>query len=179
MSTLEKLITISKIKADDNQTRLLKELAVLEGISFKEIKEMSIERIDFIIQKYDYLYNPDYKVENINSFVLDGNKYSLPVSLFGKSYGLFESLEAITSNDSIGNNWEKLPYYLFLLTYKGDLFKDGEGIDLMEEESKKFLNISIKEALGLSSFFLTYGKGLLSDLRIYLETTMKSLQTKN
>lgn len=169
---LKKLIEITNLQIEDNKERVFIELAILENKPVKEIKNLTIEQFDRLLNKYEFLYNNCKEVKD--EFVIDGVTYKLPTTLFNAPYGIWEDIEAINSNSVFGDTfWEKLPYTLYVLTYGNNYVIDGASANIMEE-SKKFYNISIEDAIKVSNFFLLLKNPSLQSLRAY--TKMKLLQ---
>ena len=169
---LSKLVEIQNLKIEDSFDKLVTELAILENKSVKEIKNYSVEMINKLVQKHSYLYE---QPKPISEFVIDGVKYQLPITLYGLPYGVWEDIEFINSNDSFGRTFfEKLPYILYILTYGRDYVKNNASDNIMEG-SKVFEKMTVKDALGVSTFFLTLKKPLYVNLRVYLNQTVKEL----
>jgi hypothetical protein len=178
MRNIQKLIDISQLDIEDKKERLIIELAILENKDFNKIKEMSLEAIERLITKHQYLYsNPIPK----NTFSLNGVNYALPITLYGLPYGVWEDIETVNNNDSFGTTfWEKFPFILYILTYGKDYVQDDASNNIMTE-SDKFNDISIEDALAVSSFFLLLKMPLLKGLRTYIKLminqTLKTTQT--
>lgn len=171
MRNIQKLIDISQLDIEDKKERLIIELAILENKDFNKIKEMSLESLERLITKHKYLYsNPIPK----NTFSLNGVNYALPITLYGLPYGVWEDIETVNNNDSFGTTfWEKFPFILYILTYGKDYVKDDASNNIMTE-SDKFNDISIEDALALSSFFLLLKMPLLKGLRTYIKLMIQT-----
>lgn len=171
MRNIQKLIDISQLDIEDKKERLIIELAILENKDFNKIKEMSLESLERLITKHKYLYsNPIPK----NTFSLNGVNYALPITLYGLPYGVWEDIETVNNNDSFGTTfWEKFPFILYILTYGKDYVKDDASNNIMTE-SDKFNDISIEDALALSSFFLLLKMPLLKGLKTYIKLMIQT-----
>lgn len=176
MTTIDKLIEISQLDIEDTKERLIIELSILEEKDFNKIKELPIESIERLIKKHEYLYKQPMPK---NTFTIEGKLYSLPITLYGLPYGIWEDIETINNNDSFGRTfWEKFPYLLYILTYGKNYVSEDASSKIMEE-SKKFELISVEDALAVSSFFLLLKMPLLQGLRTYTKlmilTPLKSM----
>ena len=171
MTTIDKLIEISQLDIEDKKERLIIELAILEGKDFNKIKELSTEGIERLISKHKYLYEQPVPK---NTFMIDGHLYSLPITLYGLPYGVWEDIETVNNNDSFGKNfWEKFPYLLYILTYGKNYVSDDASSKIMED-SKKFELISVQDALSVSSFFLLLKMPLLKGLKTYIKLMIQT-----
>lgn len=170
---LQNLIDIYNLKIEDKVERMIVELAILENKKPKEIKALSTERIEQLIEKHKYLYeNPT----PISQFIIEGKVYKLPLTLFGLPYGMWEDMEVINSNNQFGEIfWEKLPYILYILTYGNDYVKDNAS-DNIVEGSEIFKKISVKDALGVSAFFLTLKSQSNPSSHLSMRLIMRKLQ---
>jgi hypothetical protein len=181
MNNIQKLVQISSIDVEDKAERLIIELAILENISYKEIKGYSYEKIDRLIKKYDYLYITTPEANE--SFTIEGVEYKLPITLYNTPYAVWEDMEVINktnqlydpitkTNISIETFWEKFPYLLYILTHKN--YADN-GADNLIEGSKVFYNISIKDALAVKDFFLLLKMPLHLNIAAYIKLKKRKL----
>ena len=174
MRNIQKLIEISQLDIEDKNERLLVELAILENKNFKVIKEMSMEALQRLINKYHYMYTTE-TVTPKNTFIIEGQTYSLPITLYGLPYGIWEDIEAVNNNKTFGETfWEKFPYLLYILTYGKNYVQDDASNNIMTE-SDKFKDISLEDALAVSSFFLLWKKPLKEGLQTYIELMTKQM----
>lgn len=175
---LYKLIEIQNIRENDPTQKLFIELSILEEKSVNDIKSLPIETIDRLINKYSYLYS-NKPIDAIHSFKIDGQEYKLPLSLLNLPYGIWEDLEFINNNIRIGNEdieeyWEKFPFILYILTYGKNYVKENASDNIIEG-SKVFKNISIKDALAVSNFFLLLKGKSLIPIKLYFQKKVINL----
>ena len=167
--TLKHLIQISKLEIEDETSKRLTELAILEDESITYIKGLTLDKVYQLFDKYDYLYGSP--PPPIALFELNNVTYLLPIDLGKLEYGQWEDIQVVLKNKQFGStDWEKLRYLLYIMTSK-DYVKNKLSENI-EEGSKLFLNISAKEVLGLISFFQSKEKHYL------ISTELSSLLTK-
>jgi len=161
--TLKHLILIASLDIEDPIESRITELAILNNTTTKEIKELSVAKVEEKLKEIDFLY--DHKeIKPLSQFTLEGKTYYLPADLGLIAYSKWEDTQRILKNNRFGeNDWEKFRYVLDVLANPN---YDATNI---EESSKKFLDLPAKEVLGLINFFTSQEKSYL----LYTQTYSK------
>lgn len=174
---LKELIKISNLP-NTIENKSLVELAILENVNLDELKQFSLPRIESLYEKYSFLYDSN-PLPPIREFSLNGVEYNLPLTLTELPYGIWIDLETILSNNQYGDTTlEKLPYILYILVFRNNYLIDNLSSNI-EEGSKQFLDVDIKSAIQLHTFFLLLEKGSPQLTEVFMKEKLLKVLVKS
>lgn len=185
-----KKITDAFSFSEEEDERILRAAAILNGISYDDILEMPMRKTREMIEDTAFLYTEPTKAEPKKEYVL-GNTTYVPMYKFDK----MTTAQYIDYQAIADVAYEHLAEFMaIILIPKGHKYNDGYGSeDIIKEIGD---NLTVEEALGLADFFvreyakstkrtMAYYEAMLmtqrimtkdKDLKKVLKTTEKSME---
>ena len=150
--TVKDQIRIANIAQE--YTGLTAQLQLIAGyanIPVDEIKHTHISKLPTLVKHLEFIQEP-LKDEPIEEFEFKGEKYHVMQTLIDGEFQDFISLESAIKNNE-EKSYEAVPMMIAILAKK-----QGESLDDydIDERAKLFLDLPIKIANSISSFFLSF-----------------------
>ena len=171
----KKFIEIEKSRSKylNERDMFLSDLAILEEKPLSEIKDMTFDEINKLVQKYDSFYKALGTKKLDNKITIDGKTETI-ADVESLSFGKFIDLEEIMKSDTI-DGYKKVPMILAILLVreKDDVLYKKK----FEEYVEKIENCDFADVLACSGFFLHREKLKTTNSPTYLKNQIVRIKT--
>lgn len=166
LSTHKKLYDISINPYDTEEDKELKTAALLNGITYEEILEQSIDKTMEMMATTAFLYTKPKPQKAKREYVLNGRTYCLL-----KDSGEMTTAQYIDYQSIIVEKFEEhiIDLMTIILVPKGHIYNDGYD---NEQAMNDISTLSVTEALGIADFFITKYRRLLRRTLLYSKAAM-------
>jgi hypothetical protein len=153
----------------DEDTKILKAVAILSNKSFEEIESLPLSEAMALVSKTSFLYSDIERGKFKNNLNLGGRQYCVLGSSEEMTAAQFIDFQAISKDVK-----KMLPEFMAIFIIpKGH--KYGDGYNMVQVLNDIENHLTVVEALSMADFFTNAYKRLLKRTLLYYEAEMKVL----
>jgi len=132
-----KLISIDKDLSDMDKYKKI--ISLLTGIDEETVNQIKVEQLKLIQDKIQFMFNAD-KIELVDRFSIDGQKYGFNYDLNQMSFGEYIDLEEFSKPEEVNNNLHILMAILYRpIKTKKSFFRKNKDYKIIDYDSENVM----------------------------------------